>query len=98
VLKLLIGEDDEGAGAFGVSISRGFGLYLAVLAALGVAGAGFLKFTEAGGKLNEVQGQLKQMGSQASAAAKSASDSARSAGGSSSGSDVPPPPPPPPAP
>jgi hypothetical protein len=85
VLKLLIGED---------GFDRAFGLFIAVLSALGVAGAGFLKFTEAGGKLNEVQGQLKQMGSQASAAAKSAGDSAKSAGGS----DVPPPPPPPPAP
>jgi hypothetical protein len=42
VLKLLIGED----GAFGVSIDRSYGLFLATLAALGLAAGGFLKMQE----------------------------------------------------
>jgi hypothetical protein len=88
VLKLLFGYH---------GVDRAFGLYLAVLSALGVAFAGFLKFTESGGKLNEVQGQLKQMGSQATAAAKAAGESAKDSVDKSGGSDVPPPPPPPPA-
>jgi hypothetical protein len=81
VLKLIVGFH---------SVDRAFGLFIAVLASLGVAFAGYLKFTEAGGKLNEVQGQLKQMGAQATAAAKAAGDSGDK-------SDTPPPPPPPPA-
>lgn len=42
VLKLLIGED----GAFGISIDRSYGLFLATLAALGLAAGGFLKMQE----------------------------------------------------
>ena len=51
LLKLLIGADVEGAGAaeaFGVSIdvSRSFGIFVALLAAIGMAVAGFLKMQE----------------------------------------------------
>lgn len=42
ILKLLIGED----GAFGVSIDRSYGLFLAALAAAGLAAGGFLKMQE----------------------------------------------------
>lgn len=53
LLKLLIGADVNGGGAaeaFGVSIdvSRSFGIFLAFLAALGMAAAGFLKMKESG--------------------------------------------------
>lgn len=47
VLRLLIGGDDAGTDV----LDRSFGLFLAVLAALGLAGGGFLKFTEEGGEL-----------------------------------------------
>lgn len=47
VLRLLIGGDDAGTDA----LSRSFGLFLATLAALGLAGGGFLKFQEDGGEL-----------------------------------------------
>jgi hypothetical protein len=51
LLKLLIGADVNGAGAaeaFGVSIdvSRSFGIFVALLAAIGMAAAGFLKMQE----------------------------------------------------
>jgi len=42
VLKLLIGED----GGFGIDVSRSFGLFLAALAAIGLAAGGFLMFKE----------------------------------------------------
>lgn len=42
VLKLLIGEDDGGAAAFGVEIKRSFGLFLAALSSIGLAVGGFL--------------------------------------------------------
>jgi hypothetical protein len=42
VLKLLLGEDAPA----GVDISRGFGFFIAAIAALGLAGGGFLKFQE----------------------------------------------------
>jgi hypothetical protein len=42
VLKLLIGED----GGVGVNFSRSFGLFLAALAAIGLAAGGFLKMQE----------------------------------------------------
>ncbi len=44
VLKLLIGED----GGFGIEVSRSFGLFLAALAAIGLAAGGFLMFKEGG--------------------------------------------------
>lgn len=43
VLKLLIGEDDGGGV---VSISRGFGMFLAVLAGIGLAVGGYFKWKE----------------------------------------------------
>ena len=43
VMKLLLGEDDEGID--GIEINRGLGLFLATLAALGLAAGGFLKFS-----------------------------------------------------
>lgn len=54
LLKLLIGADVSGAGsaeAFGVSIdvSRSFGIFVALLAAIGMAAAGFLKMQAQGG-------------------------------------------------
>ncbi len=51
LLKLIIGEDGP--------IDRAFGLYLASIAAIGVAYAGFLKFQESGGNLNTLGSQLK---------------------------------------
>ena len=51
LLKLIIGEDGP--------IDRAFGLYLASIAAIGVAFAGFLKFQEGGGDLNTLRSQLK---------------------------------------
>lgn len=47
VLRLLIGGDDEGTGV----LDRGFGLFLATLAAIGLAFGAFLKFKEEGGEL-----------------------------------------------
>jgi hypothetical protein len=41
VLKLIIGESDEGIP--GVEVNRGIGLFLAALAAIGLAAGGFLK-------------------------------------------------------
>jgi hypothetical protein len=59
VLKLLIGEDvpDDAAEA-GVEINRSFGLYLATLAAIGLAVGGFLKWQEerAAGSAGTVEG------------------------------------------
>jgi hypothetical protein len=48
VLKLLIGEDVDGAEALGVEVNvdRAFGLFLATLAAIGLAVGGFLKWQE----------------------------------------------------
>ncbi|HEX5365099.1 MAG TPA: hypothetical protein VFW63_00340 [Acidimicrobiales bacterium] len=46
VLKLLVGEDVDGAEAFGVDVDRAFGLFLAALAALGLAVGGFLDWQE----------------------------------------------------
>jgi Na+/glutamate symporter len=48
VLRLLLGAQYDG-NAY-VTVSRGFGLYLATLAALGLAGGAFLKFNEDGGE------------------------------------------------
>ena len=46
LLKLLIGEDADGAEAFGFEVKRAFGLFLATLAAIGLAVGGFLKWQE----------------------------------------------------
>jgi len=46
VLKLIIGEDTDGAGVFGIEITRAFGLFLAAIAAVGLAAGGFLKYQE----------------------------------------------------
>lgn len=46
LLKLLIGEDVDGAEALGIDIERAFGLFLATLAAIGLAVGGFLKWQE----------------------------------------------------
>jgi hypothetical protein len=46
ILKLLIGEDVDGAEAFGIEVKRAFGLFLATLAAIGLAVGGFLKWQE----------------------------------------------------
>jgi hypothetical protein len=46
VLKLLIGEDADGAEALGIDVSRSFGIFLAALAAIGLAVGGFLKMQE----------------------------------------------------
>ena len=48
VLRLLIGAGD---GLASDALDRSFGLFLATLAALGLAGGGFLKFQEDGGEL-----------------------------------------------
>jgi hypothetical protein len=47
VLRLLIGGDDAGTDV----LDRTFGIFLATLAALGLAAGGFLKFQEDGGEL-----------------------------------------------
>lgn len=46
VLKLIIGEDDDAAAAVGIDISRSFGIFLAALAAIGLAVGGYLKMQE----------------------------------------------------
>jgi hypothetical protein len=47
ILKLLIGEDAGGAdGLPGVDVSRSYGLFLSVLATVGLAIGGFFKFRE----------------------------------------------------
>lgn len=46
VLKLLIGEDADGAEALGIDVSRSIGIFLAALAAIGLAVGGFLKMQE----------------------------------------------------
>jgi hypothetical protein len=46
VLKLILGEDEGGAALLGIDVSRSFGLFLAALAAIGLAVGGFLKFQE----------------------------------------------------
>ncbi len=71
LLKLLVGEDGP--------ISRGFGLFLAVLAGAGVAFGGFLKFTEGGGKLGELKAQMSSMTDQLGDKAKSAVNDAKDA-------------------
>lgn len=72
-LKLLIGEDGP--------VSRAFGLFLAVIAGAGVAFGGFLKFTEGGGKIDELKGQLAGMADQVSEKAKAAAAEAKESAG-----------------
>ncbi len=52
ILRLLIGGDDAGTDV----LDRAFGIYLATLAALGLAAGGFLKFQEEGGELPNKRG------------------------------------------
>ena len=77
------GIDGDDAAAAGVDISRGIGLYLAVLAAIAVLVGCVKAFKESGGDLND----LKDFNKLKSAFGASGSGSAGS----------PPPPPPPPA-
>lgn len=80
LLKLLIGE---------TGWDRSVGLFIATIAAIGVAGGGFLKFQESGGNLNDLK-DMNKMKSQFGGA-----------GGSTPppppGMTPPPPPPPPPS-
>jgi hypothetical protein len=46
LLKLLIGEDVDGADILGVEIERAFGLFLASIAAIGLAVGGFLAWQD----------------------------------------------------
>lgn len=55
VLRLLMGYH---------GVDRGFGLFLATIAALGVGFAGFLKFTEGGGDLDSLKAQMKAKASE----------------------------------
>lgn len=59
VLRLLMGGDDGGTGA----LDRSFGLFLSVLAAIGLAAGAFLKFQEEGGELPTKGGSSGQGGS-----------------------------------
>jgi len=52
VLRLLIGGDDAGTDV----LDRTFGMFLATIAALGLAGGGFLKFQESGGEMPNKSG------------------------------------------
>lgn len=56
VLKLIIGEDIDGAEALGIDVSRGIGIFLAALAAIGLAAGGFLMFQGEGGTKNQAGG------------------------------------------
>lgn len=62
------------------SVSRSAGLFLAVLAGAGVAFGGFLKFTEGGGKLDELKAQVSGMADQLGDKAKSAVADAKASG------------------
>ena len=75
LLKLLIGEPDP--------ISASFGIYLALIAAIGAAYGAFLMFKESGGSLDDLKDMNKIKGS-------------FQGSGSSAGSASAPPPPPPP--
>jgi hypothetical protein len=72
LLKLVIGEDGP--------VSRSFGLFLAVLAGAGVAFAGYLKFLEGGGKVDELKGQFASLADQVGDRAKSAVNDAKDTG------------------
>jgi hypothetical protein len=57
ILRLLFGSGEDipaGASAY-VSISRSFGLFLSVLAGLGMAAGAFLKFKEEGGDFKDLK-------------------------------------------
>jgi hypothetical protein len=60
VLRLLMGGDDAGTDV----LDRAFGIFLATLAALGLAGGGFLKFQEDGGELPKSGGGSQGGGTQ----------------------------------
>lgn len=60
VLRLLMGGDDAGSDV----LERTIGIFLATLAALGLAGGGFLKFQEDGGELPKSGGAPKGDGTQ----------------------------------
>lgn len=60
VLRLLIGGDDAGTDV----LDRSFGIFLATLAAVGLAAGGFLKFQEDGGELPKTGGGSTDGGSQ----------------------------------
>ncbi|MBK6855702.1 MAG: hypothetical protein IPG97_03840 [Microthrixaceae bacterium] len=60
VIRLLIGYEV----GFGYDLDRKYGLFLATLAALGMAGGAFLKFQEEGGELPKGGGSGGQSGSQ----------------------------------
>lgn len=47
ILRLIIGGDDDGTDA----LDRSYGLFIATVAALGLAGGAFLKFQEEGGEM-----------------------------------------------
>jgi hypothetical protein len=52
ILRLLIGGADEGTDV----LKRSYGLFLSVLAVLGLAAGAFLKFQEEGGELPKSSG------------------------------------------
>jgi hypothetical protein len=64
VLKLIIGESDEGIP--GVEVSRSFGLFLATLAAIGLAVGGFLAWQEEKSDASLTSGSFPQGGPGAS--------------------------------
>lgn len=70
ILKLLIGQD---------GLSRAFGLFIAALAGAGVAFGSYLKFLEAGGKIDELKGQASSLAGSLSDKAKAAAESAKDA-------------------
>jgi hypothetical protein len=76
-LKLLVGEDDP--------ISSSFGIYLAVLAAIGATFGAFTMFKESGGEVSHLTDVEKMKGQFGMT-------------GGASGASAPPPPPPPPPP
>ncbi len=59
IIRLLAGGDDEGTGV----LDRSFGLFLAVIAVIGLAAGAFLKFQEDGGELPTKGGDINKGGS-----------------------------------
>ena len=68
LLKLLIGES---------GLSRSFGLIIAAIAGVGVAFGTYLKFLEAGGKIDELKGQASTLAGSLSDKAKAAAENAK---------------------
>jgi hypothetical protein len=60
--------------------SKSFGVFVSVLAGAGVAFGGFLKFTEGGGKLDELKSQASSLANSVQDKAKSAIDDAKDSG------------------